>query len=780
MKNEYPKYEMFVVKRNNQTEEVAFDKITKRVKALCDGLDMKFINPTKIAQKVTASIKNMITTQELDILASKVAADLVWSHPDYAILAGRIAASNLRKEIKVTFSEAMGILYNHHRNGEHVPIISQETWDIVQKYADKLDDAIVHDRDMDYDVFGFETLKRSYLLKSDRIWETPQYMMMRMSIGIVGDNFDEIVELYEVLSKRLYTHATPTIFNAGTPHPQMASCFLVAMKDDSLEGIMDTAKECAILSKYAGGVGLHVHNIRSTGSYIRGTNGESTGLIPFLGIYNKVAKAFNQGGKRPGSFAIYLEMHHADIEMFVELRKNTGDEDLRARDLFLALWMSDLFMERKENDMMWSLFDPNTAPGLSDVYGDEYKKLYEQYEKEGRAVKTVKARDLWTHIINCQIECGIPYIVNKDQINLKSNQKNLGVIKSSNLCVEIAEYSDPNETAVCHLASLCLPRFFKEDGTYDYELLSKTAGFAIKNLNRVVDRGFYPTETAKRSSVRHRPLGLGVSGLHDVFHIMKIGVDTPEADKVNRQIFETIYRGAIMESIKLAKEHGTYETYNGSPASFGKFQFDMWDDFEYGSLMWCDWEVIRGDMLKYGLRNSLLVALMPTGTSATIAGVTECFEITTSNIYSRKVLSGQFTIINKYLVKELIDLGLWDESLAHEIMEHEGSVARIARIPADIRDRYKTVWEHSMRTVIDLAAGRSPFVCQSQSMNLYVKRPSVPKMNSMLTYAHSKKLKTLMYYLHTRSTSKPMAFTIDKTSDTNSEEDEQGCVSCHA
>jgi ribonucleoside-diphosphate reductase subunit M1 len=791
---------MFVIKRNGTTEEMKFDKITKRVRALCVGLDPT-INPTKVTQQVATGVKNNMTTQDMDDYASNVAASMTWIHPDYSILAGRIASSNLRKVINLPFSGAMEKLYNHHnKKGKHEPIISGETWDIIQRHKKIIDDAIVNERDMDYDYFGFETLRRSYFLRiDDDILETPQYMIMRYSIGMVGDDIDQIIDTYDILSQRLYTHATPTMFNAGTPRSQMASCFLIAMKDDSIEGIFDTIKECAQISKYAGGIGLHAHNIRSTGAHISSTNGESSGLVPFLrifnqasmapglvpyvSVFNETAVAVDQAGRRNGAIAVYLEMHHPDIEMFIELRKNTGAPEHRTRDLFLALWMSDYFMEREMNDEDWSLFDPDECPGLSDVYGQDYIDLYLKYEGEGKAKRVVKARELWVQVLAAQIETGVPYVLNKDQINKKSNQKNLGTIKSSNLCAEIVEFTSPDETAVCHLASICLPRFFRDDGTYDFNKLSDIASKAIKNLNKVIDRGFYPVETARRSSMRNRPLGLGVSGLHDVFHIMKIAFDSDEAYEMNKMIFETIYRGAIKQSIEEAKEHGPYETFWGSPASKGVFQFDMWDEFDKNNLMWHDWEQIRSDMMKYGLRNSLLTAEMPTASSATIAGVNECFEIQTSNLYSRKVLSGEFTVVNKYLVKELQELGLWTPAMSKLILSNSGSVQDIETIPNDIQKRYRTVWEYSMKVVIDMAADRGPFVCQTQSMNLYYKKPTIKKMNSVLHYAHKKKLKTIMYYLHGRASSEAASTTTgnDISNDGGGTvDDDDGCVMCSA
>lgn len=771
---------MFVKKRNGELEEVSFDKVTDRVKKLCYGLNMKYVNPVVVAQQVNVGMINEISTSKLDVLASQVAAGLCKIHPDYNILAGRIMVSNLQKEIKVTFSEAMEILYNYvnPKTGKHAPVISEELYNIVKQNAEKLDKVIQHERDFCYDIFGIETLRRSYLLKhGDKIMETPQYMHLRVALGIHGEDIDAAIEMYHLLSERKYTHSSPTIFNSGTPRPQLASCFLLQLQEDSIDGIFDTLKQCAKISKFAGGIGVNIHNLRSTGSYIEGTNGTSSGVIPFLQIYNWTAKAVNQGGKRKGSFAMYLEPHHADIYEFIELRKPGGSDDFRCRDLFLAVWASELFFERVMSGGDWTLFDPNGALGLEEVYGDEYKELYERYEREGRGVKTVKAQALWTEICKAQIETGTPYLLNKDACNEKSNQKNLGTIKSSNLCSEIIEYTSKDDVATCNLAQLNLSQFVDTETYMDWHALVDIARHATRNLNKVIDRSFYPIEEAKNANFKNRPLGLGVSGLHDVFFKLKFDdFSCPEARKVNKNIFETIYRGAILESIELAKKHGPYETFEGSPASKGILQFDMWG-IDEKDLFWDDWSEIKEQVKKHGLRNSLLIALMPTASSATIMGVTECFEIQTSNIYSRTVLSGDFTIINKYLIKELIEKDLWNEEMANSILSNDGSVQHIEDIPDDIKRRYKTVWEYSMKDVIDMAADRSAFVCQSSSLNLFIKEPSVPKLTSMHMYSFKKGLKTMSYYLRSRAATEAVKFTVRKT---YKEEEEEECLACQA
>lgn len=758
---------MFVRKRSGELEEVKFDKITERVQALCDGLA---VTPVLVSQKVASSIVPNISTQELDLLASHVAADMAVYHPDYNVLAGRISASNLQKSVQLRskcFSDAMCALYQDPRGA----LLADDVFQFISENRDALNAAVQHQRDLDYDIFGMETLKRSYLLRSSsgEIIETPQYMHMRVAAGVHTGDLEKVLRMYHRLALRQYTHSTPTLFNSGSAKPQMASCFLLANNSDSIEGIFDTLKDCAMISKYAGGIGLHVHNVRSTGAYIVGTNGTSGGIVPFLKIYNETARAVNQAGKRNGAFAIYLEPHHPDVFQFIELRKSSGAEEFRTRDLFLALWISDLFMERVEQDLDWSLMDPSTAPGLEDVHGEAYRALYTRYEQENRASRTVKARQLWQAVMLAQIETGTPYILNKDQANAKSNQQNLGTIKSSNLCAEIIEYSSPEETACCNLASVSLSQVVL-NGRVDYELLHQIAEEATENLNAVIDRSFYPTERARRSNERHRPLGLGVSGLHDVFFQLGLAFDDPEALEMNRRIFETLYHGALTASARLAEQHGPYESFEGSPAHSGKLQFDLWPDCE---LFYDDWDLLKQKIQKTGLRNSLLIALMPTASSATILGNTECFEIQTSNLYNRKVLSGEFTVVNKYLVRELSEAGLWSHDMAQKIMANDGSVLGIPEIPADVQRRYRTVWEYSQKIVIDAAAQRGPFVDQSQSMNLFIKAPTVAKLTAMYMYAWKRGLKTMCYYLRTRAATEAVKFTIKKENLTD-------CVMCSA
>lgn len=752
---------MFVVKRDGRHEDVFFDKITDRVKALSYDLD---VEATRVSQKVGSGLVSGMSTQDLDVLTTQVASDLGVYHSDYQLLAGRIAASNLQKTTCKTFSEAMSKLFHDKR----VNVISEEVYRISQEYSEIIDSAIHHERDLTFNIFGIETLKRSYLLRTgDNIVETPQYMFMRVSLGLHSYDVTAAIEMYELLSQKFYTHSSPTLFNSGTPTPQLASCFLLTMEDDSIDGIYNTLKECALISKAAGGIGFNIHDIRSTGSHIKGTNGRSSGIVPMLRVFNETAKYVDQAGKRKGAFAAYLEPHHADVFDFIDLRKQGGNLEFRTHDMFVALWVSDLFMERVKNDQEWSLFDPNTAHGLSDVYGEKYKSLYEKYESDNIAIRTIKARELWTALMVAQAETGTPYIVNKDQANLKSNQKNLGTIKNSNLCAEILEYSSQEETAVCTLASINLSRFIK-DGEYNFEHLTNVARSAVKNLNLVIDRTFYPSEKARMSNTRHRPLGLGVSGLHDVFFQLKLDFDSLEARKLNKRIFETIYRASILESIELAKRDGAYETFSGSPAAQGILQFDMWG-LKKTDLFYDDWSEIKGQVVLHGLRNSLLVALMPTASSATIMGVTEAFEAQTSNIYSRKVLSGEYSLVNKYLVKELSELGLWDEQMVNKIIANDGSVQMIENIPAEIRKRYRTVWEISQKAVIDMSADRGPFVCQTQSMNLFLSTPTIPKLTAMYLYAHQKGLKTMCYYLRRRATTEAVQFTV-----------ENECVSCSA
>ncbi len=689
-------------------------------------------------------------------------------HPDYAILAARIAVSNLHKQTTKQFSQVISKLYHYinPRTGKAAPMVSQETYDVVQRHADELNSAIVFDRDFQYNFFGFKTLERSYLLRLDgKVAERPQHLIMRVAVGIHGDDIEKVIETYNLMSLKYFTHASPTLFNAGTPQPQMSSCFLIAMKEDSIEGIYDTLKTCALISKSAGGIGLHIHNIRSTGSYIAGTNGTSNGIIPMLRVFNNTARYVDQGGnKRPGAFAMYLEPWHADVFDYIDIRKNHGKEEIRARDLFAALWISDLFMRRVEQNGQWSLFSPNEVPGLSDVYGDEFEALYEKYEKEGKAVKTIKAQKLWYSILEAQTETGIPFMLYKDACNKKSNQKNLGTIKSSNLCCEIVEYSAPDEVAVCNLASLALPTFIDiEDNVsiYNFQKLHDITKVVVRNLNKIIDRNYYPVIEARNSNMRHRPIALGVQGLADAFMCLRLPFDSPEAKLLNIQIFETIYHAAVEASCELAKELGPYETYEGSPTSQGILQYDLWN--VQPTELW-DWDLLKQKMSKYGLRNSLLVAPMPTASTSQILGFNECFEPYTSNIYSRRVLAGEFQIVNPWLLKDLVDLGIWNDSIKSKIISDNGSIANIPLIPQKIKDLYKTVWELSQKTIIDLAADRAAFIDQSQSLNIYIKSPTMGKLTSMHFYGWKKGLKTGMYYLRTQAASAAIQFTIDPES----------------
>lgn len=756
---------MFVVKRDGSYEDIKFDKITERIRSLCWELDMNYIDPIKVAQKVTNGVVAGITTNELDILASQVASDMGIYHSDYQLLAGRIDASNLQKSTPKTFTEAMDILYNNKVDGVHRPIVSEQVYKVAKAYKDIFDDAIHPSRDFDFDIFGMETLKRSYLLRAnEKIIETPQYMFMRVAVGLHDDDIELVLQTYTMMSLKYYIHSTPTLYNCGTPSPQLSSCFLLTTEDDSIDGIYDTIKECANISKRAGGIGFSIHDIRSTDSHVHGSNGKSSGIVPMLRVFNEVARHVDQGGKRKGAFAAYLEPHHSDIFEFIELRRQGGNLDFRTHDLFIAVWISDLFIERVKNDLYWTLFDPSIAKGLSDVYGVEYKKLYEKYESDGIGKSIVSARELWTAIMLAQTETGTPYIVNKDQANAKSNQKNLGTIKSSNLCCEILEYSSPSETAVCTLASINLSNLagtIQRDDEFDFLALQEITKAVVQNLNVAIDKTLYPSEKAKRSNLKHRPIGIGVSGLQDVFFKLKLEFDSEEARSLNKKIFETIYRSAILASIEEAKIHGAYETFQGSPASEGILQFDMWG-LNSDDLFYDDWAEIKGQIMMYGLRNSLLVALMPTASSATIMGVTEAFEIQTSNVYSRKTMSGEFSVMNQYLIKDLVELGLWNQTMIDDIIRNEGSIQSIQSIPGNIKKRYRTVWEISQSVVIDMAADRGPFICQTQSMNLFLAKPTVPKLSSMYLYAHSKGLKTLCYYLRRRATSEAVQFTIGK------------------
>lgn len=755
---------MFVYKRDGRKERVQFDKITARVSRLCYGLDPEHVDAAAITQKVISGVYQGVTTVELDNLAAETAAYMTVIHPDYAILAARIAVSNLHKQTKKQFSAVVKDLYEYvnPKNGKHSPMISQETYEIVMKHADELNSAIVYDRDFNYQYFGFKTLERSYLLKYDKkVWERPQHMLMRVAVGIHGEDIEKAIETYNLMSQKMFTHASPTLFNAGTPNAQMSSCFLIDMKEDSIEGIYDTLKTCAMISKNAGGIGLNVHKIRATGSYIAGTNGTSNGLVPMLRVFDNTARYVDQGGnKRPGAFAIYLEPWHADIFEFLNLRKNHGKEEVRARDLFYALWTPDLFMKRVEKNQDWTLFCPNEAPGLSDCYGEEFEALFEKYEKEGRGRQTMKAQKLWYAILEAQTETGNPFMLYKDACNRKSNQKNLGTIKSSNLCTEIVEYTAPDEVAVCNLASVALPAFVDQaEGQYDFGRLHEVIQVMTRNLNKIIDINFYPVPEARKSNFRHRPIGLGVQGLADAFLALRLPFDSPEARQLNTQIFETIYHAALTASCDLAKELGTYETYEGSPISQGQLQYDLWGVTP--TDLW-DWDSLKAKIAEHGVRNSLLVAPMPTASTSQILGNNECFEPYTSNIYSRRVLAGEFQVVNPWLLKDLVDLGLWSDNMKNRIIADGGSIQNIPNIPADIKALYKTVWEISQRTIIQMAADRGAFIDQSQSLNIHIREPTMGKITSMHFAGWKMGLKTGMYYLRTMAASAPIQFTVDQ------------------
>jgi ribonucleoside-diphosphate reductase alpha chain len=753
---------MQVIKRNNRRESVKFDKITARIEKLCYGLDRRFVSAVDVAKKVIEGLYDGVPTTELDNLAAETAAALTVKHPDYALLASRIAVSNLHKNTTKSFSETMRLLYNctDSKTGKVLPLIADDVMQIIEENAELLDSTIIYDRDYGFDYFGFKTLEKSYLLKvNGKIVERPQHMYMRVSIGIHKNDMDSAIKTYHLMSERWFTHATPTLFNAGTPKPQMSSCFLLTMKEDSIDGIYDTLKQTAKISQSAGGIGLAIHGIRATGSYIGGTNGTSNGIIPMLKVFNDTARYVDQGGgKRKGAFAIYLEPWHADVFEFLDLRKNHGKEEMRARDLFYALWIPDLFMKRVEQDGEWSLFCPNEAPGLHESWGDNFEKLYEQYEREGRARKTIKAQELWFAILEAQIETGTPYLLYKDAANSKSNQQNLGTIKSSNLCTEIIEYTSPDEIAVCNLASLALPRFVI-NGQFDHDKLYEVTYQATKNLNKIIDYNYYPVEEARNSNLRHRPIGLGVQGLADVFIQLRLPFESDAAKTLNKEIFETIYFAGMTASKDLAKVEGPYETYAGSPVSKAQFQFDLWG--VEPSLRW-DWYSLKAEVLKYGVRNSLLVAPMPTASTSQILGNNECFEPYTSNIYVRRVLSGEFVVVNKHLLNDLIELNLWNDEMKNRIIANNGSIQKIDDIPDHIKEVYKTVWEIKQRTLIDMAADRGAFICQSQSLNLFVDAPTTSKLTSMHFYGWRKGLKTGMYYLRSKAASQAVQFTVEK------------------
>ncbi|GLJ25547.1 hypothetical protein SUGI_0489250 [Cryptomeria japonica] len=775
---------MYVIKRDGRQEAVHFDKITARLKKLSYGLNTEHCDPVLVAQKVCAGVYKGVTTSQLDELAAETAAAMTTNHPDYAQLAARITVSNLHKNTKKSFSETIKQMYRHvnQRSGLDSPLIADDVYEIIMKNAARLDSEIIYDRDFDYDYFGFKTLERSYLLKDNGVVvERPQHMLMRVSVGIHKNDIDSAIQTYHLMSQRWFTHASPTLFNAGTPRPQLSSCFLVCMKDDSIEGIYDTLKECAVISKLAGGLGISVHNIRATGSYIRGTNGTSNGIVPMLRVFNDTARYVDQGGgKRKGAFAMYLEPWHADVFEFLELRKNHGKEENRARDLFYALWVPDLFMKRVEENSTWALFCPNEAPGLADCWGEEFERLYLKYEQEGRAKKIIQAHKLWFSILEAQIETGNPYMLFKDTCNRKSNQQNLGTIKSSNLCTEIVEFTSPTETAVCNLASIALSRYVKEKGVpnesqpsklvgsrgcrnryFDFDKLAEVTSIVTYNLNKIIDVNYYPVETAKRSNMRHRPIGIGVQGLADSFILLGMPFDSEEAKQLNRDIFETIYYHALKASTELAIKEGPYETYFGSPVSKGILQPDMWD--VKPSARW-DWVMLREMIAKHGVRNSLLVAPMPTASTSQILGNNECFEPYTSNIYSRRVLSGEFVVVNKHLLHDLTEMGLWSPSLKNEVIYHSGSVQNISEVPNDLKAIYRTVWELKQRTLVDMAAERGCYIDQSQSLNIHMDQPNFGKLTSLHFYAWSKGLKTGMYYLRSRAAADAIKFTVDTTS----------------
>ena len=804
---------MRVIKRNDEMEDVSFDKVLNRLKNLSSGLT---IDVSEIAQKVCSRIYDGVKTYELDELAAYLCSSMSIEHPDYSILASRIIISNHHKNTSPSFSETIHILYNNKDNHDNqIPLVSDELYNIVNKNKEKLNTHIDYQRDYLFDYFGFKTLERAYLLRvNKRIIERPQHMWMRVAIGIHGNDIKDVLHTYDLMSKKYFTHATPTLFNAGTNRPQLSSCFLCSINDDSVAGIFDSLKEVALISKYAGGIGLHIHQIRGNGSQIRGTNGTSNGIIPMLRVFNNTARYIDQEGKRLGSIAIYLETWHSDIESFLELKKNHGSEEDRCRDLFLALWISDLFMERVKSEGKWSLMCPDKCKGLSDVYGEDFKKLYEKYESEGKYCKQINAQDLWFKILEAQIEQGVPYILYKDAANRKSNQKNLGTIKSSNLCAEVLIYSSPEETGVCNLASICLPTYV-DDGVFNFDKLHEITKVITKNLNKVIDKNFYPIEKARISNLKHRPIGIGVQGLADVFIKLRFPFESENAKQLNKEIFETIYHAAVEASMELSKKRyniindikninskildeninnymnefekdipnpkyiGAYSSFEGSPMSQGLFQFDLWNA-EPSSRY--DWDKLRSDIMEYGIRNSLLLSPMPTASTSQIMGFNESFEPFTNNIFQRKTLSGEFIVINKYLINDLISKGLWNKELKDTIILHEGSVQNIPEIDDEMKGIYKTAWEIKQRNIIDMSADRGQYICQTQSLNIFMEEPDFQKLSSMHFYGHTKGLKTGSYYLRTRPKAKTQQFTIDpefaKKKRRCIEENADSCVLC--
>lgn len=766
---------MYVIKRNGKQEAVHFDKITARIHKLVYGLSVDEKDVIEIAKKVIQGIYDNVTTTELDNLAAETAAAYTTVHPDFAVLAARISVSNLHKNTLKSFSKTAKLLYDYIDpvTNTRAPLLSEETYDIIRNNADEIDSSIIYDRDYNFDYFGFKTLERSYLIRTNgKVTERPQHLFMRVALGIHKQDIKAAIETYNLMSEKWFIHATPTLFNSGTPKPQMSSCFLLSMTEDSIVGIFDTLKRCALISQSAGGIGLSIHNVRATGSYIKGTGGISNGIIPMLRVYNDTARYVDQGGgKRKGAIAVYLEPWHADIFDFLNLRKNHGKEEMRARDLFPALWIPDLFMQRVEENADWSLFDPNEAPGLYDVYGSSFEELYQRYENEGIFRKQIKARELWNAILEAQIETGTPYMCYKDAANEKSNQKNIGVIRSSNLCTEIMEYTNADEVAVCNLASLALPQYVIEN-KFDFQKLYEVTKIVTRNLNKVIDGNYYPVPETEKSNFRHRPIGLGVQGLADVFLLLRMPFESEEARQLNKDIFETIYYAAMESSMELAKEQGAYESFKGSPLSEGKFQFDLWS--VQPSDRW-DWIGLRKNVMEFGVRNSLLVAPMPTASTSQILGNNECFEPYTSNIYNRRVLSGEFVVVNKHLLKDLIELNLWDAQMKNRLIAENGSVQNIEEIPANLKELYKTVWEIKQKTIIDMAADRGAFICQSQSLNLFMAEPNMAKLTSMHFYAWKSGLKTGMYYLRTKAAADAIKFTVETV---QSSEDKQVEISC--
>jgi len=754
---------MYVVKRDGKKEPVMFDKITERIKKLCYGLN-HLVDPVKVAMRVIEGLYDGVSTSELDNLAAETAAAMTITHPDYAQLAARIAISNLHSNTKKSFSETMNDMYHYvnPRTNKLSPLLSDEVYESIMENAEFLDSHVIYTRDFNYDYFGFKTLERSYLLKiNGKIVERPQHMLMRVAVGIHLNDLEAVIETYDLMSKKFFTHATPTLFNSGTPKPQMSSCFLLTMKDDSIDGIYDTLKQTAKISQSAGGIGLAIHNVRATGSYISGTNGTSNGIVPMLRVYDMTARYVDQGGgKRKGSFAIYIEPWHADIFDFLDLRKNHGKEEMRTRDLFLGMWIPDLFMKRVQEDSTWTLMCPNECPGLSESHSEVFEALYLKYEAEGKGRKTIKAREIWEKIMESQVETGLPYMLYKDAANRKSNQKNLGTIRSSNLCTEIIEYTSPDEVAVCNLASISLPMFV-ENGEFNHQKLFDVTKRVTLNLNKVIDRNYYPVIEAENSNMRHRPVGLGVQGLADAFIMLRMPFTSDEAKKLNQEIFETLYFAAVTSSMESAKVEGPYSSYEGSPISQGEFQYNLWGLKDSDLSGRWDWEGLRKEVLKHGVRNSLLVAPMPTASTSQILGNNEAFEPYTSNIYTRRTLSGEFIVVNKHLLEDLVKRGLWNENLKQEIMRHNGSVQNIDVIPADLKELYKTVWEMSMKDILDMSRQRGYFVDQSQSLNLFMQDANYAKLTSMHFYAWQSGLKTGMYYLRTKSAVDAIKFTLN-------------------